>query len=167
MSAAAIRRQSGVSATGPGHGIGSRSVYIMTSAHSRRVSASNVAASAVSRAYENTYKTEPEKPFRPGAAKRVIREVMEKMLEDKTYTDTVQSKQLSTLMADAIKKGVKELGFPRYKLVTHVAIGQTDDASMAFASRCVWNTAFDSFAEYTYKSGSLFAVGLVYAIYND
>ncbi|KAL8576514.1 hypothetical protein ACOMHN_003072 [Nucella lapillus] len=167
MSAATVRRPSGNIATGHGHGIGNRPTYIMTSAHSRRVSASNVAASAVSRAYENTYKTEPEKNFCPAAAKQVIREVMEGMLEGKSYSDIMQSQQLTTLMADAIKKGVKEMGFQRYKLVTHVAIGQTHDASVAFASRCVWNPSFDSFAEYTYKSGCLFAVGLVYAIYID
>ena len=76
-------------------------------------------------------------------------------------------KQLTITLADAIKKRVKELGYPRYKLVTNVAIGQARDSSVALASRCVWNEHFDTFAEYTYKNESLFAVGLVYALYCD
>ena len=107
-----------------------------------------------------------EKPFSTGAAKRVIRDAMEAMLDGKQY-DKEACKQLTTTLAEVIKKRVKELGHSRYKLVTNVAIGQAHDSSVAFASRCVWNESFDSFAEYTYKNSSLFAVGLVYALYCD
>ena len=96
----------------------------------------------------------------------MLRDVMEGMLDGRQY-DKESCKQLTSTMAEAIKKRVKELGYPRYKLVSHVAIGQADDTSIAFASRCVWNVNFDSFAEYTYKNASLFAVGIVYAIYCD
>ena len=87
-------------------------------------------------------------------------------MEDKQYDQEV-CKQLTSTLADAIKTRVKELGYSRYKLVTNVAIGQVQQTSVAFASRCIWNDHFDSFAEYTYKNGSLFAVGLVYALYCD
>ena len=107
-----------------------------------------------------------EKNFSTSSAKRVLREVMEEALQDQKY-DMEACKQLTTSLADAIKKKVKELGFPRFKIVVHVAIGQADDTSIAFASRCVWNDQFDSFAEHTYKNASLFAIGLVYALYAD
>ncbi|KAK7100579.1 dynein light chain Tctex-type 5-like isoform X2 [Littorina saxatilis] len=175
----AVRRQSIVDHGGAGGGgtttttaagnihSSSRTALIMTSAQSRRVSFSQAPPiSAVSRSYENSYKTEPEKEFSPAAAKRVIREVMEAMLNDQKY-DSATCNQLTLTVADVIKKRVKELGFARYKIVTNIAIGQADETSVAFASRCVWNVNFDSFAEYTYKNGSLFAVGLVYALYCD
>ncbi|KAL8625640.1 hypothetical protein ACOMHN_043915 [Nucella lapillus] len=128
----------------------------------------NAAAPVVipSKTYENSYKTSPEKPFRAEAAKRVLREVMDEMLEGRHY-DKEACKQLASSLADAIKKRVKELGHPRYKLVTHVAIGQAENTTLSFASRCVWNDSFDSFVEYTYKNGSLYAVGLVHALYCD
>ena len=77
MMSAAVRRQSmrrqsilpdqgGASAATTAAGIpsGSRTAFIMTSAQSRRVSVSNAAPSAVSRAYENTYRTEPVSHFK-------------------------------------------------------------------------------------------------------
>ena len=61
---AAVRRQSvavDFGGTGGAAGVPSshRAAFIMTSAQSRRMSVSNPAASAISRSYENTYKTEP------------------------------------------------------------------------------------------------------------
>lgn len=91
---------------------------------------------------------------------------MESMLADKKY-NTEECTQLSKTLADVIKQRVKELGYARYKLVTMVAIGQRRDSGVAFSSRCVWNAQFDSFAEHTYKNKSLYAVGLVYAVYAE
>nr|KAG5701563.1 hypothetical protein BaRGS_024813 [Batillaria attramentaria] len=91
---------------------------------------------------------------------------MEAMLTDKTY-DASSCNQLSKTLADVIKQRVKELGHARYKIVSVVAIGQAQPSSVAFASRCVWNANFDSFAEYTYRNSSLYAIGLVYAVYCD
>lgn len=95
-----------------------------------------------------------------------MRDVMEAMLADKKY-DATTCTQLSKTLADLIKQRVKEQGHSRYKVVSVVAIGQAEHSGVAFASRCVWNASFDSYAEYTYKNSSLYAIGLIYALYCD
>ncbi|XP_076441197.1 dynein light chain Tctex-type 5-like [Babylonia areolata] len=168
--AAATAAATATAATSGGNG--HRATFLMTpSQQGRRPSLVNAAAaqpvpSTPSRAYENSYRVTPEKPFSAVAARSVLREVMEEVLEGQQY-DQHTCRQLTTSLADAIKTRVKELGHPRYKIVTNVAIGQAGDATLAFASRCVWNDSFDSFAEYTFRNGSLYAVGLVHALYCD
>lgn len=104
------------------------------------------------------------KAFTPAAARKIIRETLENFLEGRKY-EAGSCTQLSRSIADVIKQRVKELGHSRYKLVAVVAIGQAEESSVAFSSRCVWNVSYDSFAEYTYRNSSLFAIGLLYALY--
>ncbi|KAK3091044.1 hypothetical protein FSP39_016733 [Pinctada imbricata] len=135
-----------------------RSTLIMTSATTQRPNVK----------YENTYKLEPDKKYKSDEVKRTIKEVLEKELDGVKY-DKDKCTGLTKTIAESIKRQVKVLGFVRYKLVVVVAIGQQEDAhpSVAFTSRCIWNEQMDNFSEYIYKSPSLFAVGLVYAMSFD
>ena len=118
--------------------------------------------------YENTYKVEPDKRFPIYIAKKIAAEILETNLKDKPYNRDDCARQARTL-SDQIKQKVKALDFPRYKIVTIVAIGQQQDShpSLSFTSRCVWNDRYDSFAEATFKSNVMYAVALVYALYSD
>lgn len=135
-----------------------RSTLIITSAHTQRPNVK----------YENTFKTEPDKKVRSDHLRDCIKELFEKELGDKMYNKeecTIMSKSL----ADRLKQRVKLLGYARYKIITVVCIGQREDynPSVAFTSRCMSNAQFDTFSEHVFKNPSLYALGLVFAMYAE
>ena len=114
--------------------------------------------------YENTYRLQPCKKFRPVQVQTVIETAFRELLEEKVY-ERHAAKQWTTTLCDAIKEKVKLLDFPRFKIVCFVSIGQRDRQDVHIGSRCLWNKAFDGFACGTYTNRSLYATGLVYAVY--
>ncbi|XP_041475402.1 dynein light chain Tctex-type 5-like [Lytechinus pictus] len=116
--------------------------------------------------FECTYKMEPDKKFMVGAAKQIVEDILTAQLESQSY-DPQKCPVLCRELADVIKHRVKELLIPRYKIVAMVTIGSTEHADVCSASQCVWNDKFDSYAQYTYKNGSLYATGIVYGIYQE
>ena len=115
--------------------------------------------------YENTYKIEPDRKFQSYKAKNVIYDALKEWLTGVEYTPTVR--QLTTGLSDDIKKRVKALGFGRYKYVVTVTIIQDAKQSMQVVSRCVWNKDTDTFAEATFKTADVYAIGTVYASYYE
>ena len=113
---------------------------------------------------ENSYRLEPQKKFLPDKVKGIISQVLQDALANKPYDPSKGAAQACEL-CEKIKAAVKQLDIPRYKTVTMVTIGQLKDEGIRVASRCLWNPAFDSFASYSFKNSSLFAVGIVYACY--
>lgn len=116
---------------------------------------------------ENTYQLNPDEPFPMHKAKKIANDVLSGQLESKEYNKD-ECTRLSTTLSENIKQQVKALGFPRFKIVVIVAIGQNQPnsrPSMTFTSRCIWNDKMDNFAEVKFKNRSLYAVALVYACY--
>ncbi|XP_052777348.1 dynein light chain Tctex-type 5-like [Mya arenaria] len=118
--------------------------------------------------YENTYKVEPDKNFPIYEAKKIAMEILTRELDGREY-DKDDCSRLSRLISDRIKQQCKALGYPRYKIVAIVAIGQSQEShpSLSFTSRFIWNEKYDNFAEASFKSKHLFGVALVYAVYVD
>ncbi|KAL4236043.1 Tctex1 domain-containing protein 1 [Mactra antiquata] len=118
--------------------------------------------------YENTYKTEPDDRFPIYEAKKIANSVLKNYLDGKEYNKD-ECQRLTRAMSDRIKMQVKALGYPRFKIVVIVSVGQEQEThpSMSFTSRCMWNDKLDNFAEATFKSRQLYAVALVYATYAD
>lgn len=114
--------------------------------------------------YENTYRLQPCKKFRPVQVQTVIETAFFELLEEKVY-DHHAAKQWTVALCDAIKEKVKLLDFPRFKIVCFVSIGQRDRQDVHIGSRCLWNKTFDGFASGAYSNRSLYAVGVVYAVY--
>lgn len=114
--------------------------------------------------YENTYRLQPCKKFRPVQVQTVIETAFRELLEEKVY-DRHAAKQWTVALCDAIKEKVKLLDFPRFKIVCFVSIGQRDRQDVHIGSRCLWNKTFDGFASGAYSNRSLYAVGVVYAVY--
>ncbi|KAK2156927.1 hypothetical protein LSH36_202g08009 [Paralvinella palmiformis] len=116
--------------------------------------------------FENTYHTDPDDRTRFAAprVKEVASSVLESYLCDVTY-DARRCSELSSELSALIKSRVKELGFPRYKLICLVSIGENTGQGVAIASRCLWNTNTDNFASVTYRNKELFAVVTVYGLY--
>ncbi|KAJ8040485.1 Tctex1 domain-containing protein 1 [Holothuria leucospilota] len=116
--------------------------------------------------YECTYKMSPDRKFLPYEATNIIEDVLEKELQSQQY-DPKKSQLWCCELADKIKTKVKDLGYLRYKIVALVTIGSVEHGAVCCASQCVWNDKFDTYGEYTYRNGSLYAVGTVYGIYQE
>lgn len=127
-----------------------------------------VAATKPKVLYENTYKLQPERKFHSSAAQRVINEQLETYLKSETY-DPNASAQMTKTLAQIIKDAVKDLKYDRYKIVCVVTIGEllNGDVGIMQASRCVWDTNWDTFASGIYKNKTLYGVATVYAVYQE
>lgn len=96
----------------------------------------------------------------------VVEEVLKENLKNCSYSPEL-CRTYSPVLADHIKDRVKRLVFPRYKIIAHVIMGQVTGQSMRSVSRCAWNEDFDNFAQYCYKSSTLFATAVVYGVYTE
>lgn len=115
--------------------------------------------------YENTYRTEPTTKFYPDKASEIIRALLEQSLCEVAYDQQTCSK-LACELSESIKDEVKKsMNLPRRKLVSFVTIGERRCQGVRVGSRCVWNEKFDRYASSSYKNSSLFAVGVVFAVF--
>ncbi|XP_071501182.1 dynein light chain Tctex-type protein 2B-like [Diadema antillarum] len=116
--------------------------------------------------YENTYKMKPDEgtAFKRSAIEKILKTVLETHLSSAQYAPTTVS-IFTQNMSDEIKKRVKDLRMPRYKIVCQIYIGSKNGQSMQMVSRAVWNTETDNFATATFQNESLYAVASVHATY--
>ena len=117
---------------------------------------------------ENTYQLHPSEGQKFNASKvtAIINEILKSYLDGENYEDK-KCKMMVKNLSDVIKSRVKGLGFPRYKVICSVTIGQVAQQSLQLASRCLWSEDSDNFACGTYQNASLFCTALVYGIYLD
>lgn len=116
---------------------------------------------------QNTYLLEPTEHFQCSKVQRIIEETLESELKDLSYSPELCS-QKSKILCDSIKAKVKGLKFSRYKYIVVVFIGQKNGQSARVASRCVWDTRFDNYAQYVHEGTSdIFAIGTVYGLYHE
>lgn len=87
-------------------------------------------------------------------------------LEDKEYSAELASSKCKEL-AEMIKQRVRGLGFRRHKLISLVTIVENKQAALTMGSRCVWNDKFDNYADASFKSPHLYAVGCLYGLYAE
>ena len=74
--------------------------------------------------------------------------------------------KLACELSERIKDEVKQkMNLPRRKLVSFVTIGSRQGQGATVASRCVWDEKADRYASATYKNSTLFAVGVVFAVF--
>ncbi len=115
--------------------------------------------------YQNTFRTEPSYKFLPDQVAEIIKSALTEKLEGVAYDPKICSLlgcELSGLIKDLVKA---KMSFPRHKLVSFVVVGERGDQGAMVGSRCVWNAKFDGFASSSYKNNTLFAVGVLYAVY--
>ena len=113
---------------------------------------------------ENTYRMEPSKHFPEDVTKTIIKDVLENAFEGKKYNND-EANKLCGELANKIKLRVKGNVPQRYKIVTFVVVGEERLATVKLSSQCVWNAKFDTYTEYAYRNGSIYAVGMVYGVY--
>ena len=116
----------------------------------------------------NTYKMEPDvdRHFRVKPVKDVVESVLEMRLSDRDYDPHVCKKMVPSI-TDEIREKVKLLGYDRYKLVIVVNVGSLNDQGLRIASRCTWDDKTDNFASCSYSNKTLFAVAMVFGVYQE
>ena len=115
---------------------------------------------------DNTYRMEPDEDniFIEENVKTMIDEFLSKRIGDMVY-DGEKSKQLCIELSSEIKELVKNVGFMRYKFVSHVTVSSSHRQGMRQVSRCVWNENHDRYISCVYRNATMNVVAVLYAIY--
>ena len=113
---------------------------------------------------ENTYKLEPDNPFKAFKVRDVILDLLQERLLEEKY-NFIDSARVAKELSSKIKDRVKKMGFKRYKIVVQVLITPKSEQGLQLSSRCAWDEKHDNFAAVTYSNSSLCAVALVYGSY--
>jgi hypothetical protein len=118
---------------------------------------------------QNTYRMEPNEneKFKPYKVEPKLYALLEDSLKNKKYDATrvpIWSKDLSQeLMREA--RLIMNNASMRYKLVSHIVIGEFKGQDVRVGSRCLWDNNLDNCASVVYKNNTLYAVATVFAIY--
>lgn len=117
---------------------------------------------------ENTYKLgpEPDNMFQAHVVQKIIMKVLSDYLGEREYDGAVMG-QKSVTLAEMIKEKVKRLRYDRYKIIAWVVICQKGCNDIRVASKGLWDENLDSSAEAVYENKHLYAMGVVYATYQE
>merc|ERR1712196_218294 len=96
--------------------------------------------------YENTYIMAPK----DGA--KFSQPAVEKMMKE---------------ICNEIQQKVKGMGYPRYKFIVQVTLGQNEGQCLRIASRCLWNHETDNVANASYMSPRIFGTAQCFGLYYE
>lgn len=116
--------------------------------------------------FENTFKMEPDTRFHIGEVKEILDEMLSSSLKDVKY-DAIKCRALSKSLSHTICERVKLLGFTRFKIISSVSIGQIKGQDLRIASRFLWDEKHDSWVDAVFTNSEIFAVAVVYGIYQE
>ncbi|XP_062869372.1 dynein light chain Tctex-type 5 [Trichomycterus rosablanca] len=111
------------------------------------------------------YQSYPEKCFPSAVALAVMKDIVDEKLGEMEYSKACSA--VATELSDSIKEAVKSLSCGRYKLISYVAIGQRRDSAVTCSSRGLWSPTADTFTEYVFKNQHLFALCVLFAVYQE
>ena len=111
-------------------------------------------------------KPEETEVFYPSEVKKIAETVINETLDGKEYDEDI-AKEWVISMSEQIKAGVKTLSIPRYKTVVQVTVGQMKDQGVRVASRCLWDTATDNYASYSYQNATLWCNAMIFGVYTE
>lgn len=106
----------------------------------------------------------PDEKFYAAPVQRIIKEVLEQTLEDKTYDDS-SAQRLALEVSNLVKSRCKSLKIPRYKLIVQTIIGEILNQGCTIASKALWNDKYDNYASYSYQTNNIFATVIVFGSY--
>ncbi|XP_048581789.1 dynein light chain Tctex-type 5 [Nematostella vectensis] len=112
---------------------------------------------------ENTYRMEPTVDFPAIKVRQIVKDALV-TLDSHSYEPN-DSALLAKLMSKRILDEVKQLNVERYKLVCLVSIGSKNRQGMRIASRCLWNTEYDTCISETMDKHTFYAIATVYGLY--
>ena len=106
-----------------------------------------------------------ENKFKVLQAQEIIKEQLSLGLKDHSYAPESAS-QVARELAENIKAELKKTLPPRYKLIVQVLLSEQRGQGVAMGFRGFWDNNTDNFAKETFRSDSVFAVGIAYAMYS-
>jgi len=115
---------------------------------------------------QNTYKVGPneDEKFNRCTVQNKLANILESFLAGEKY-DEKKSPIMARNLTEVIRGRMRELAFPRYKIVVNVMIGHNNGQGMNCSSKFLWDDKNDNFATATYKGGNLFAIASVYGLF--
>lgn len=119
--------------------------------------------------YENSYRIMPDigERFMPKCVRSLIQDVLYDFLFGVKYDNNTMP-NFTKVIADRIKKLVRDLCYNRFKLVCHVFVGDKSGENVSIASRCLWYPENgDTFAEATFEGETVYGIGIVYGFHFD
>lgn len=118
--------------------------------------------------YENTYRMEPNDEYKLDLVRvrRVATSAMETAIAGYKY-DANQAKQFSATLAERIRSQMKQLPFPRYKIVTQVCISQKNGQDLRITSRCIWDLRWDRHLTITKETSDAYVTVTIFFIYTE
>ena len=118
--------------------------------------------------YENTYRMEPNDNHKLDLARvrRVATSVLESAITGYKY-DANLAKQFSMTLADRLRGQIKQMPFPRYKIVVLVSIGQKTGQDLRIISRCVWDAKLDRHFTITKETSDAYVTVTICYVYTE
>ncbi|XP_072763118.1 dynein light chain Tctex-type protein 2 [Anoplolepis gracilipes] len=116
--------------------------------------------------YQNTYRMEPQNPFKADLADKIVKSVMNNRLDELAYDDTVVAKLCGDI-ASEIRRRVKKLNFDRHKIVVTVTIIEKTSQSVETAVGFLWDSEKDNYSLFSLEGRSFYAQCCVFGIYYE
>ncbi|KAI1889247.1 hypothetical protein AGOR_G00177180 [Albula goreensis] len=107
---------------------------------------------------------QPSEHFPCAHVNLLLQRFLSSRLEGAIY-DASCSNQLVQKLSEDLKRLVRAVCPPRYKLVCMLTLGQAESEGAILASRCLWDPHSDTFTSYSYKSPHVFCTAVVFAVY--
>lgn len=116
---------------------------------------------------ENSYRMAPEAAhvFQSDRIEPILRSVLQEELKNVTDYDTLVVAKITTELGSLIKEKVKSVGFPRYKVVCHVVVGERKSQDVRVTSHCLCDPKVDGCARASFQNDVIFAVATVHGLY--
>ncbi|KAM3914273.1 dynein light chain Tctex-type 4-like [Leptodactylus fuscus] len=108
----------------------------------------------------------PPQRFPYALAKELIEEFLTSKLRNVTY-DPSTSADLTKNLCEDIKKIVRKVTPPRYKLICNMAIGSKNREDILMTSQCLWDSYSDNVTSCSFENSTMFCVAMVYAVYTE
>ena len=102
--------------------------------------------------------------FNAARVKALLDDTLEEWFAEKEY-DASSASGWTVDVTRAIEERIRDLEFPRYKVVVQVVVGQNKGQGVNAVSRCLWSVETDTWTSSSYKNASLFAVAMAFGVY--
>ena len=117
---------------------------------------------------ECTYQLEPRdrERFFPSKVRKIVQETLEDYLEENIWEET-KNPEICEDLTRLIRKKVKELIMPRYKLIVQIVCGALKGQGIRVTSKCLWDPNFDNYCTYTHREDQYYITVMVFGVYHE
>lgn len=113
-----------------------------------------------------SYQTEPTVTINPKKIAEIAQHVLEDRLKNKEYSPSTMKKAASQV-SFIIREEIKRLNLDRYRIISHVTIGEKCDQDVMMNFLYLWKPEYDHYAIAKYEHPKFFATALVFLIYKQ